>query len=72
MVINAVPIGVSVRYVDPFRPRGRGLMTAEPIAGAAEAGLSFFAETPMFSTCSPLHPSRNTVMPMQPSSQASR
>ena len=71
IVIHAVPIGVWVRYVEPLRPRGRGLMTGWPI-GEATAGLLSFFPTPMFRTCSPLHPSRNTVMPRHPSSHARR
>ena len=72
IVMYAVPIGVSIRYVVPLRLCGRGLITMAAIGGAAGAALSFLAPTPTFSTCSPLQPSRNTVMPRQPSSHASR
>jgi hypothetical protein len=67
-VMNAVPIGVSLRYVRPERLCGRGLTTDGPMAGTAAGALSL---TPTLSTCSPLQPSRKTVMPRQPSSHAS-
>ncbi len=60
-------MGVSVRYVVPLRLRGRGRMTA----GAA-LGTFSFVPIPTLRTCSPLQPSRKTVMPRQPSSHASR
>ncbi len=67
----AVPSGVSTRYVRPVRLRGRGLTTAGGGAAASPRLSPLPAFVPTWSTPS-LHPSRNTVMPRQPSSQARR
>ena len=72
-VMKAVPIGVSMRYVRPVRLCGRGLTTAGGAVGAGLAALVGAARLGADVEHLPsLQPSRNTVMPRQPSSQARR
>ena len=70
-VTKAVPIGVSIRYVvagQAVRPRlDHALARGERRRRGRRR-----ARTPTLRTWLPLHPSRKTVIPRQPSCHASR